>query len=100
MNAYATGTKSGVTDAKKLLVKKTSYNLEVGKSATIKPETVKRNKNKKILKKIPEFCYKSSNASVATVSKKGKIKAKKKGVCTIYAYAVNGYAKKIKVRVN
>lgn len=99
VKAYTAGTKSGVTDAKKLSVKKTSYSLKVGKAATIKPKTVKRDNNKKILRQIPEFRYQSSNTSVATVSKRGKIKAKKEGVCTIYVYAVNGYAKKIKVSV-
>jgi len=41
----------------------------------------------------------TTNKRVANVSKKGKIKATGKGNCTIYIYARNGYAKKIKVTV-
>lgn len=99
IKAYAAGKKCKVTDAKKLSVKKTSYSLKTGKSVTIRPKTVKSNKNKQIYNQIPEFRYKSSDASVATVSKGGKTQAKKKGVCQIYVYAVNGYARKIKVGV-
>ena len=36
---------------------------------------------------------------VATVSKDGKITAKKKGTCYVYVYAVNGCSKKVKVTV-
>ena len=45
------------------------------------------------------FRYVSSNKAVATVSQKGKIKAVGKGACSIYVYASNGYAKKVKVTV-
>ena len=43
--------------------------------------------------------YESSNPSVATVSSSGKIKAKKKGTCYVYAYAQNGAYARIKVKV-
>jgi uncharacterized protein YjdB len=43
--------------------------------------------------------YLSSNKKVATVSKKGRIKAKKKGVCYVYAYAPNGVFETIGVTV-
>ena len=46
-----------------------------------------------------EFRYASTDKKVATVSSKGKIKAVRKGSCTIYVYARNGYAKKVKVKV-
>jgi hypothetical protein len=42
--------------------------------------------------------YETTNAKVATVSG-GKIKAKGKGTCYIFAYAQNGVAKAIKVTV-
>ena len=41
----------------------------------------------------------TSNKKVATVSKSGKIKAKRKGKCTITITAKNGKKTKIKVRV-
>jgi uncharacterized protein YjdB len=44
--------------------------------------------------------YASSNSKIATVSKKGVIKGRKKGKCFIYAYAQNGVCKRIKVTVN
>lgn len=43
--------------------------------------------------------YTSSNTKVASVNKKGKITAKKKGKCTIYA-KYKGITKKIKVKVH
>ena len=45
------------------------------------------------------FRYVSSDKSVATVSKNGKIKAVEKGTCNVYVYDKNGCAKKIKVTV-
>ena len=46
-----------------------------------------------------ELRFASSNKKVATVTEKGVIKAVGKGKCTIYVYAKNGYAKKVKVTV-
>lgn len=43
--------------------------------------------------------YESSDINIATVSKKGVVKAKNKGTCYIYAYAQNGVFKKIKITV-
>ena len=47
----------------------------------------------------PKIRYLSTNKKVATVTKKGKIKAKAKGKCTIIVYAHNGANKKVKVTV-
>ena len=73
----------------------------MGKTARIKGELVRVDKNKKLLstKHGPRFLYASSNKAVATVTKKGKIRAKGKGECVIYVYAINGNAAKIKVTV-
>ena len=46
-----------------------------------------------------EFRYATTDKSIATVSKTGKITAKKKGNCVIFVYARNGLAKKIKVTI-
>lgn len=43
--------------------------------------------------------YECSNTKIAIVNGKGKITAKKKGVCYVYVYAQNGVAKKVKVSV-
>lgn len=43
--------------------------------------------------------YESSDPKIASVNSKGKITAKKKGKCDIYAYAQNGMCRKLKVTV-
>ena len=53
----------------------------------------------KKVKKHRVVSYESSNAKVATVSKKGVIKGIKKGTCKVYAYAQNGACAVIKVTV-
>ncbi len=59
------------------------------------------NKSKKSLSKktVAKFRYKSSDTSIAKVSKNGKVKGVKKGTCTIYVYSANGLVKKAKVTV-
>ncbi|MBR2189005.1 MAG: M6 family metalloprotease domain-containing protein [Eubacterium sp.] len=44
-------------------------------------------------------CYESTDKKIATVSKKGVIRAKKKGTCYIYVYAQCGASKRIRVTV-
>jgi hypothetical protein len=43
--------------------------------------------------------FESSNKKIATVSKKGIVKAKKKGNCCIFVYAQSGIYKKIRITV-
>ena len=52
-----------------------------------------------MIKNHRKIYYESTNEKVATVSKKGKITAKKKGSCYVYVYAQNGRFEKIKVIV-
>ena len=56
-------------------------------------------KGKKTCWHIQKIRYLVSDSSVLTVSKKGKIRAKKAGHATIYAVAQNGVNAKIKVSV-
>ena len=51
------------------------------------------------IKRHRKVAFESSNPKVATVTSSGKIKAKSKGTCYVYAYAQNGVFKKIKVVV-
>ena len=88
------GGKNG--NAGSVKVNKGSVSLKKGKTFRIK---AKETKQKKKLRYHRKVCYESSNPKVASVSKKGIIKAKKKGKCTIYAYAQNGIYKKVKVTV-
>ena len=72
--------------------------LKKGKTLKLSPATVKQVK-KLIVKKHVAIRYESTNKKIATVSKKGVIKAKKKGTCYVYVYAQNGVFKAVKVVV-
>ena len=89
------------TNVKGIKLAKNNYSISVGKTAKIKAKTVLVDKSKKQLSDAhaKEFRYATSNKKIATVNKSGKIKGVKAGTCTIYVYARNGYAKKIKVTV-
>ena len=71
--------------------------LKVKKKAQIKASYVLAKKAK--MSNHRGLAYESSNTKVASVSKKGQITAKKKGVCTIYVYGQNGSMNKIQVKV-
>ena len=97
---HAAGKKNeSVTDAKSIKLKKTSYVLAKGKKAVVKASIVKKDKKRPIINHISEFRYATSDSKVAVVSKNGRITAKGKGSCSIYVYASNGCAQKIKVVV-
>ena len=97
---HAAGKKNeSVTDAKSIKLKKTSYVLAKGKKAVLKASIVKKDKKRPIINHISEFRYATSDSKVAVVSKNGRITAKGKGSCSIYVYASNGCAQKIKVVV-
>lgn len=89
------------TNVKGIKLAKSKFTLKKGKTAKIKAKAVLVDKKKKQLSNAhaKQFRYATSNKKVATVSKEGKIKAVGKGSCTIYVYARNGYAKKVKVKV-
>ena len=87
------------TNAKKVKVTKSKISLRVGKIAKIKAKTVCVDKKKKLL---PDghgkkYRYRSMDDSIVTVSKSGKITAAGRGTCSVYVFAQNGCAKKIKV---
>ena len=89
------------TNAKKLIPAKKKYTLKKGKKVRLKVRVVKQSKKKKLLPKSygPAIRYFSSNKKVATVTSKGKVKAKKKGTCYIYTTALSGLRVKIKIKV-
>ena len=94
IHTVTNGGKYGV--AKKVTVNKTKVTLKPKKTFQLKAKEVKADKK---IKKHRSICYESSNTDIATVSKSGKITAKKKGCCYVYAYAQNGVYKKVKVTV-
>lgn len=89
------GNYRGVTVKKSVIAK--AKKLRKGKTLKLNAKAVKA--SKLTVKKHRGVCYASSNPKIATVNRKGVLKAKKKGTCYIYAYAQNGVYKKIKVVV-
>ncbi|MBO4997630.1 MAG: Ig-like domain-containing protein [Lachnospira sp.] len=89
------------TNVKQIRLAKSEFTLKEGDTAKITATTVLVDKKKKQLSDAhaEQFRYATGNKKVATVSGEGEIMAAGKGDCTIYVYARNGYAKKIKVKV-
>ena len=85
-------------DAASVKINKKKATIKKGKTFKIKASEVSKSKSKKI-KRHRKICYESTDTKIAAVTKKGKIKARAKGTCTIYIYAQNGICKKVKVRV-
>lgn len=79
-----------------LKLKKSKLKLKTGKTVKIKASY---KKNKKVSVHIAKFRYESSNEKVATVDKKGKVKAVGSGTCKIYVFTQNGICKTVKVTV-
>ncbi|MDY4109671.1 MAG: fibronectin type III domain-containing protein [Eubacterium sp.] len=94
VHATTQGGKYGV--AKSVKLNKSKATIKKGKTFKIKASEVKKDKT---IRKHRGICYESSNTKIATVDSKGKIKAKKKGKCTVYVYAQNGVYKTVKVTV-
>ena len=102
ITAHIVGRKNTTsTNVKGIKLQKSQFTLKKGKTATIKGTTIKVNTSRNQLSNAhaKELRYTTNDPTVATVSAKGKIKAVGKGKCTIYVYARNGYAKKVKVTV-
>lgn len=78
--------------------KKNKVTVKVGKTFSLRAKAVPASK-KLTVKRHRGIAYESSNKAIATVSAKGVIKGKKKGICSVYVYAQNGICKKITVTV-
>ncbi|MGI6736243.1 MAG: DUF6273 domain-containing protein [Anaerovoracaceae bacterium] len=78
-----------------------SATLKTGKTKTLKSKLYRVKRGKKLLKTSHAAYrrYLSSNKAVAVVNEHGKIKAKKKGKCTVYIVAQNGLWKGVTVTV-
>ena len=99
LNLHVAGFKTKFSNVKKIKLKKNKLTIKAGKTKKIKGKIVLENKKKKPVNHVKKLRFKSSDESVATVTKSGKVKAKKKGTCWIYVYANNGMAKKVKITV-
>lgn len=87
------------TNVKKIKLNKTKLVLKSKQTFQMKVTAIKENKKKKLLDHERILRYYSGNKAVATVTKNGKIKAKKQGTCTIFVIANNGVANTIKLTV-
>lgn len=87
------------TNAKRIKVKKAKVLLKEKKTIQIKATAVLENRKKKLLNHDKKFRYYVDNKDVVSVDKTGKIKAKNKGICSVFVIANNGVAKQIKVTV-
>lgn len=106
----ALDSKNNVVSSSKVIhvaTKGNKKNANPAKLTVRKPKALKKGKTHKLaakqvgknVKKHRAIKYETSNAKIATVNAKGKVTAKKKGSCYIYAYAQNGVYKKVKVTV-
>ena len=88
------------TNAKKVTVNQTNIRLKAGDTFVVRSRTRLENTNKKELLHVAAYRYYTSDQSVASVSKIGKIKALKSGTCVIYVVANNGVYGTVEVTVN
>ena len=88
-------------NVKELKLSTKTITVAVGKTSKIKASTVLEKGKKKELSDnhAAKFRYKSTNKSIATVDKNGKVTGVSAGKCTIYVYSKNGLAKKVTVTV-
>ena len=98
----AGGSKKKYTSPKSVIVKKTSVTIRAGRKYRIKAKVIKLKKGRRLMPKghASKLRYLSSNKKIATVSSRGKIRARSKGRCRIFVYTVNGVSKAITVTVN
>ena len=94
---YTNGGKA--TNIKKVTVSKSDITLEKKKTKKLKIKSVYAKKNKKLLNHTAKYIYSTTNKKVATVSKKGVVKAVGKGTCYIYVRAGSGAYAKVKITV-
>lgn len=88
------------TNAKRIKMKKPKVTLNANQSFQMKAVVKKESKKKKLLNHEKNVIrYYTDDSTVATVTKKGRIKARRQGICTFYAIADNGVAGTVRVTV-
>lgn len=98
---YTSGGTKQYTNAVSITVKKKKITLKAGRTYTVKAKIKKQRKGRKLMpgKQAAPLRYLSTAPKVAKVTKKGKIKALKKGTSYIYVFAHNGVNRKVQVVV-
>ena len=87
------------TNVKSIKLNKKKVTLKKNQTFLIRATDKKENKKKKLLSHEETFRYYTDDKKVVGLSKKGKIRAKQKGTCTVFVIANNGVASKVKVTV-
>lgn len=98
-NVHVALKQASTTNAASIKVNRTEITLSVGKTFQLKCSLKAEDSRKDLVSHTSPFRYYTTNSKVATVNKDGVIKAKGKGVCTIYILANNGVYKKVTVTV-
>lgn len=100
VHAFTGNYRNSLTNPKSIKVNKTSVSIAKGKTATIKA-TVKKARSGLGFPDNHEarVRYLTTNKKIAKVNSAGRITAKSKGTCYVYAYAQNGLWKTVKVTV-
>ena len=92
-------TKGGkIGNTKKVTLNRKKATLKKNKIIKIKAK-LKSESSKLKVKNHRSVCYESSNTNVVTVTKQGMVKAVGKGKATVYVYAQDGIAGKVKITV-
>ena len=101
LHLYTSGGTAKFTNAKGVKVNRKKVALSKGKTFRLKAKVRKLDRSKRLMPKghAARVRYLSSDTSVATVSAKGKVRARSKGECTVYVYAHSGVYKKVRVEV-
>ena len=87
------------TNVKSIKLNKKKVTLKKNQTFLIRATAKKENKKKKLLSHEETFRYYTDDKKVVGLSKKGKIRAKQKGTCTVFVIANNGVVSKVKVTV-
>ncbi len=98
-NVHVALKQASTTNVASIKVNRTEITLSVGKTFQLKCSLKAEDSRKDLVSHTSPFRYYTTNSKVATVNKDGVIKAKGKGVCTIYILANNGVYKKVTVTV-
>lgn len=101
VHAFTSGGSKKYTNPKSVTVAKASVTLKKGGTFKIKGKVNKLSAKKKLPDKGhgTALRYYTSNKAIATVSSAGKITAKGKGKCTVYALSISGVRKAVAVTV-
>ena len=101
VHAYTSGGDKKYTNPNEVTVKKSKYTLAAGNTAKIKASVTGKDAKKKLIptSHSAKVRYMTTDPAVATVSRKGRIKAKAAGSCRICVIAASGIRKSVRVKV-